>query len=219
MKTRYVVLLAAASLLVTMAVLFAAISMKGGQAADAGAAGGADRAELNRSHAPTLGRADAKVHIAEFLDPACGTCAEFYPLVKRMMAANPDRIRLSVRHVSFHKGADAVVRMLEASKKQGKYWQVLEALLAFQSTWVIQHVAKPELAWGLLAPLGLNLDQLKADMESPETTRNMATDMQDAKALKVTQTPEYFVNGRSMPEFGSTQLQQLVAQAIARAYP
>ena len=45
---------------------------------------------LTRLHSPTLGNADAKVHIVEFLDPACGTCAQFSPFVKDLMAANPD---------------------------------------------------------------------------------------------------------------------------------
>ena len=56
---------------------------------------GQNEAALDSAHSPSLGSADAKVHIVEFLDPACETCAEFYPQVKRMMAAHPDRIRLS----------------------------------------------------------------------------------------------------------------------------
>jgi len=57
----------------------------------------ANRAALIRMHSPTLGRAEAPVVIVEFFDPACETCREFYPLVKQMMAANPDRIRLVLR--------------------------------------------------------------------------------------------------------------------------
>ena len=58
----------------------------------------ANRPALTRDHAPTLGPADAKVHIVEFLDPACETCREFYPFVKSLMAGHPEKIRLSVRH-------------------------------------------------------------------------------------------------------------------------
>ena len=35
-----------------------------------------------REYSQTLGRNDAKVIIVEFFDPACETCASFYPLVK-----------------------------------------------------------------------------------------------------------------------------------------
>ncbi len=63
----------------------------------------ARQAHLARDYAPTAGPAEAKVHIVEFLDPACETCRSFYPFVKRMMAANPGKIRVSVRYAPFHK--------------------------------------------------------------------------------------------------------------------
>jgi protein-disulfide isomerase len=217
MKTRFVLFAGVAVVLVGMLVmLWLAIAPKNVQT-DAAAAVPAAVA-LAREHAATAGSPDAKVHIVEFLDPACETCREFYPLVKRMLADNPDRIRLSVRLVAFHKGSDFVVKALEASKAQGKFWQVLERLLASQSRWAAQHTVRPELAWEQLQTLGLDMDQLKADMESPAVARNMALDAQDARALKVMQTPEYFVNGRGLPSFGYEQLQALVAEAMATAY-
>lgn len=178
----------------------------------------AQRPGLASEHAPTLGPAQAKVHIVEFLDPACETCATFYPLVKQMMAEHPGQIRLSVRHVPFHPGSGPVVAMLEASRKQGKYWQALEALLAAQGLWVVDHVAQPEMARRVLAGLGLNLEQLAADMQADEVAQRMAQDSRDAAGLGVTKTPEYFVNGRQMASFGRQQLQSLVRDAVRQAY-
>ncbi len=63
-----------------------------------------DGTALVRMHSPTLGNVDAPVVIVEFFDPACDTCRVFYPLVKQMMAANPDRIRLVLRYAPFHTG-------------------------------------------------------------------------------------------------------------------
>jgi len=174
-------------------------------------------ASLASLQAPTVGDASAGVHMVEFLDPACGTCAEFYPLVKRILADNPHKIRLSVRHVPFHKGSADVVRYLQASRKQGKYWQTLEALLAAQPLWVLNHTANPELARTALAGVGLNIEQLMADMNAPEVTQRMAQDEADAKVLNVSQTPEYFVNGRQMASFGQQQLQDLVGAALRGA--
>ena len=108
------------------------------------------------------------MHIVEFLDPACETCASFYPYVKQIMAANPDKVRLSIRHVPFHNGSDYVVKVLEATRKQGKYWQALEALLANQASWARNHTAQPEFVWKALEGLGLNLEQVKVDMNAPE---------------------------------------------------
>ena len=54
----------------------------------------ARQAALASEHSPTLGDPGAKVHIVEFLDPACETCALFYPMVKQWMAEVPGEIRL-----------------------------------------------------------------------------------------------------------------------------
>jgi len=173
---------------------------------------------LTRFHSPTLGNADAKVHIVEFLDPACGTCAQFSPFVKDLMAANPGRIRLTVRYAPFHQGSEQVVKMLEAARKQGKFWQALEALFATQRQWVQNHVAHAQLAWNSLAGLGLDLDRVRADMNAPEVNRIVEQDIADTRTLNVTQTPEFFVNGRAMPSFGAEQLKDLVDEEIAKAY-
>jgi protein-disulfide isomerase len=177
-----------------------------------------NQAALSRFHAPTLGSAQAKVHIVEFLDPACETCAAFYPLVKKMLAANPDRIRLSIRYAPFHPGSDQVVAALEAARKQGKYWEALETLLSSQAQWAPNHTARVDLAWQPLARAGVNVEQAKSDMHAPEIARLIAQDVEDARALNVTQTPEYFVNGRPMPSFGAEQLQKLVDDALREAY-
>ena len=178
-----------------------------------------NQAALASREAPSFGPADARVHIVEFLDPACGTCAEFYPHVKRLMAANPGRIRLSVRHVAFHKGADEAVRILQAARAQERYWPALEALLARQDDWVVDHRVQPGRIGDALANAGLDLERLRRDMETPDVARRVEQDMADARTLAVAQTPEYFVNGRQMASFGLEQLQQLVHDELRRAYP
>jgi|OpeIllAssembly_1097287.scaffolds.fasta_scaffold249330_2 protein-disulfide isomerase len=177
-------------------------------------AGAANAAALASEHSPTLGDPGAAVHIVEFLDPACETCALMYPYVKQMLADNPGQIRLSLRHVPFHEGADFVVRLLEASRGQDKYWQTLEALLATQAQWAPHHTVQPDLVWPAIAGVGLDTDRLRADMNAPEVAERMKRDIDDARALKVTATPEYFVNGRPLPSFGLQQLQDLVNEAL-----
>ena len=178
----------------------------------------ASRPGLAAPHAPTVGDPGAKVHIVEFLDPACETCATFYPLMKRMLADNPGKIRLSIRHVPFHQGSEYVVALLEASREQDKYWQTLETLLAKQDQWTIDHAVHPERVPPLLAGVGLDFDRLAADMKAPKVEQRMALDRLDAAQLKVTKTPEYFVNGRQMPTFGRQQLERLVRDELKRAY-
>jgi protein-disulfide isomerase len=175
-------------------------------------------AALASQHSPALGEPTAKVHIVEFLDPACETCAAFYPLVKQVLAQNPGRIRLSVRHVAFHEGSEYVVRLLEASRNQDKYWQTLETLLATQSLWTVHHEVYPDRALQAVGKLGLDLERLQADMNAPDVVERAGRDRVDAMTLKVTATPEYFVNGRQLPSFGEQQLLTLIGEELQKAY-
>ena len=175
-------------------------------------------AALASPQSPTVGEATAKVHIVEFLDPACETCAAFFPMVKQVLAQNPGKIRLSVRHVALHEGSDYVVRLLEASRLQDKYWETLETLLATQSVWTEHHSVYPERALQAISNLGLDLERLQADMNSAEVVERAQRDRADAMTLKVTATPEYFVNGRQMPSFGEQQLMTLIDEELQKAY-
>jgi protein-disulfide isomerase len=176
----------------------------------------AELAALQRPHAATKGNATAPVHIVEFLDPACETCREFYPYVKRLMKNHPGQVKLSVRMVAFHANSDLAVKALEASKAQGKFWEVLESLLASQNRWVIQHRVDPERLRAQLQTLDLDLARLQTDMESARVLQNISLDAQDAKTMKVRATPEYFVNGRGLSEFGYEQLEWLVSSEVAK---
>ena len=211
------------SLFITAAAALVAVFVIGAfvyQGGKADAAKALERQEfLTRSYAPTKGSADAKVHLVEFLDPACGTCREFYPLVKKMMDEHRGKIRASIRYAPFHTNSDYVVKVLEAARKQNKYWETLEALFASQEGWSPNHVAQPALIWNYLGGLGLDLDRVRADAMSPEIAQQVAQDIADAKALNVTATPEFFVNGKPMPSFGYEQFNTLVNDALAAAYP
>jgi len=176
----------------------------------------ARQAALASEHSPALGDPGAKVHIVEFLDPACGTCALFFPMVKQWLAEAPDEIRLSVRHVAFHSGSDYAVRILEASRKQDKYWQTLEALLASQNQWVQNHIVQPDKIGPAIAGVGLNMEQLIADMNTVEVMQRIEQDKKDSVLLQVSATPEYYVNGRPLPSFGQQQLADLVREELRK---
>ena len=172
---------------------------------------------LLRTNAPSFGTADAPVHIVEFLDPACGTCSDFYPFVKGLIAAHPGKVRVTVRYAPFHPGSDQVVKVLEAAYRQGQFRQALEALFASQPVWVLNHKAQVDLIWPLLNGLGLDMARLRADMASPEVAQVVQQDLADANTLGVAMTPEFFVNGKPLPKFGYDDLKLLVEDAVAKA--
>ena len=177
-----------------------------------------NRSALVRDYSPVLGPADAKVEIVEFFDPACETCRRFYPFVKEILAAEPERVRLVLRYAPFHQNSDYVVALLEAARMQGKYWETLEALLESQDAWVVHHAVQPPQAWMQVQNLGLDLERLQHDMQSPEIAARIRQELADADTLKVMKTPEFFVNGKPLPSFGFEQLQALVQEELASAY-
>lgn len=185
---------------------------------DVNSAAHENAALLIRDYSPVKGSPDAKVTIVEFFDPACETCRAFYPFVEQMMEANPGKIRLVLRYTPFHEGSDYVVKVLEAARDQGKYWEVLEAAFASQPAWASHAHPQPEKIWQYLGKTGLDFEQARADMHSSAITGRIRQDMSDARQLKVSKTPSYFVNGQPLLQFGYRELQELVDSAIQSEY-
>lgn len=165
---------------------------------------------LVRDYAPTLGNPDAQVTLVEFLDPECESCSAFYPYVKELMKENEGKVKLVVRYALFHRNSKYVAGMLEAIRKQGKYWEALAYFFKRQPEWASHHAPKPELLWTYLPDLGIDTEQVKKDMQDPQILKNIELDVADGKALGVRQTPSFFVNGKPLQEFGYIQLRNLI---------
>ena len=172
-----------------------------------------------RDHSPTLGSDDAKVFIVEFMDPACETCAAFAPFVKKIMAANPGKIKLVIRYAPFHDGADNFVKIVEAARMQGKYWETLDIMFKSQSIWANHGHWQPEKLWDLIPRAGVDVEQIKKDMHAPAIAKIIEQDMADVKALNVQKTPGYFVNGKPLQTFGYKQLHYLIQSELDAQYP
>lgn len=175
-----------------------------------------EQSRLVRMHSPVFGPANAPVTIVEFFDPACETCRAFYPIVKDLLAQYPTEVRLVIRYAPLHKGSDVVVKLLEASKRQGKYQAVLEAVLEAQPAWADHGQPNVMLAFQAAAQTGLNITLALEDAQRPEMEALLQQDIADLTALKVSKTPTFFVNGRSLPSFGPDQLASLVAEEVAK---
>ncbi len=169
---------------------------------------------LIQPYAHVIGKENAKVTIVEFFDPACETCRDFYPFVKNIMKAYPDKIKLVLRHAPFHTDSYYVVQMLEAAKYQNKYLETLDVLYKYQSKWTRNHKVNIELVWPLLPEAGLDLEKLQEDMKKPEISERIKQDFADIKTLGVKQTPEFFVNGKPLKRFGYKELQELIESEL-----
>jgi len=171
---------------------------------------------LIRKHSPVYGNPGAKVTIVEFFDPSCETCRAFYPIVKGMVNSSFGQVRLVVRYAPLHKGSDTAVRILEAARQQGKYWEALEKALADQPRWASHENPQPELIWESLADIGLDMPRARSDAGNPAISELLTQDIADMKALKVRATPGFFVNGMPLHDFGAAQLKALVEQELKR---
>lgn len=172
-----------------------------------------------RDHSPTLGSDDAKVYITEFMDPACETCAAFAPFIKKMMTDNPGKIKLVLRYAPFHDGADNFVKILEAARMQGKYWETLDVMFKTQGAWASHHNYQPQRLWEFLPRAGVDIEQIRKDMHDPAIAKIIEQDMADVKALNVQKTPGYFVNGKPLQSFGYKQLYHLIKSELDVQYP
>lgn len=171
-------------------------------------------ANLVRFHSPVFGPAQAPVTIVEFFDPSCEACRAFYPHVKKILAENPDNVRLVLRYVLFHQGSEEVARLLETARKQNLYPQVLEAVLEAQPGW--HDDPKVKEAWIVAERVGLDVEKARADLHTPAVDAVLQLDMQDVKAVGVQGTPTFFVNGRPLDEFGPEPLRKLVNSEVAK---
>lgn len=176
-------------------------------------------AALVRFYSPNTGANDAKVTIVEFLDPSCETCGAFYPIVKSILGEHQGKVRLVVRYAPFHKDSDVVIRILEAAKLQGLYWQSLEAAFQSQRVWAEHGNPQTQRIWESLRPLGLDVERAKRDMESPSITSMLKQEVADLQALKVEKTPTFFVNGKPLAAFSEANLRAMVQLEVKVNYP
>jgi protein-disulfide isomerase len=216
MKRQYIVLISS-SFLILLFVLGVYVYRKQ-QAKKYGFMARENASTFVREHSQTLGSDDAKVYLVEFSDPACETCSAFHPFVKKLMAVNPGKIKLVVRYAPFHDGSDYFVKILEAARKQDKYWETLEVMYKTQRYWASHHNPQPRLIWKFLPRAGLDLEKIRNDMNDPEIVKLIQQDLADAKTLNVRKTPGFFVNGKPLPSFGYKQLQKLVESEIKKNY-
>ena len=187
-----------------------------GVAADAAEA--AQAQVFSPARAVHLGDPSARVVLVEFFDPACDTCAQFAPVLKDMIEQSNGKVQLVERYAPFHAGSEPVVAVLEAARRQNRYWETLDLLFSTQSTWVDQNGANIDQVWTVLGKTDLDQDRLHTDAKDPAIAAIIQQDLKDAKTVGVKLTPEFYVDGKPLPTWGLRQLQDLVASELNAKY-
>lgn len=183
-----------------------------------------DAAQLIRPDSPTIGPVDAKVTLVEFYDPECETCAEFGPIVKRVLKDYEGRIKYVARFMPLHPNSLTAANFILAASEQGKYWQAQELLFEKQPEWATKHGAPPAVA----APpinqlfdkyakeLGLDSNKAAAAINEKRFDAKIAQDKKDGQGLGVRSTPTFLINGRELVKFGEAGLRELIDEELKK---
>jgi protein-disulfide isomerase len=167
-------------------------------------------------YSPKIGSLQPEVYLVEFLDPECESCREFYPMVKMLMKEFEGKIQLVVRYAPFHGNSEFVIKVLESARKQNRYWEALEVLFQYQPYWGSHHNPQPQLVWKYLPESGVNIDQIKEDMNDPEINQIIQQDKKDAITLGVRGTPSFFINGKPLQQFGYEPLRSAIQAELKK---
>src|SRR5947207_480562 len=151
------------------------------------------RLELNGAEAPpgaspphTLGPDSAPVTLEMFSDFQCPQCADVEPIVKKLRSEFADKLRVVFRHFPIEKHQNAILAAyaVEAAAKQGKFWEMGQAL--FRKQWIWATAPAPRAALiDRAREVGANVIQFEADLERPEARQRIAADVYRGVALGV----------------------------------
>ena len=217
MKREHIALLGGAGLLLVF--VLAGYLYRSQQAEELGAIARSSASPLEREYSQTSGPVDAKVVLVEFFDPACETCRVFSDHVKTILTSHPGKVRLVLRYAPFHQGSDIMVRILEAARLQGKYWETLQVMYETQPQWASHHHPQPEKIWEFLPRAGVDVDLVRRDMPDLKFVQIIEQDLADGRTLGVRKTPQFFVNGQPLVRFGYQQLESMLDAEVAKQYP
>ena len=170
---------------------------------------------LVRDHSIKFGENKKNISIVEFLDPECESCALFHPIMRKVYKEYHQDVQLVVRYMTNHKNSKFAIRILEASRVQNKYEEVLSVIFEKQPIWAEHNNEKPELLWEFLAQVPeLDINKLKEDSKNQKIDEIMDMDMADARELNVRGTPTVFVNEKRLSVLSQKDLFDLVEAEI-----
>jgi protein-disulfide isomerase len=143
------------------------------------------------------GNPDAAVTLTVYADFQCPACLSETTLITRAWPQISDRTRLVFRHypLDIHRHAFLAARYAEAAGRQDAFWQMHDILFANQALWSNVADAAP-LFDGYAANLGLDVAQLKSDVQLPELRDKILADQRSGTRAGVRSTPTLFLNGR-----------------------
>ena len=160
---------------------------------------------LNDPDAPVGGNPAGDVTLVEFFDYNCPYCRRVAPTVVELEETDPDLRLVYKEFPILGPGSQFAARAALASRKQGKYVAFHNAVM--QASEQVTEESVMEIA----RTVGLDTEQLTADMQAPAIQEAIARNLRLANALAITGTPSFVIGQEIVPGFRT--LQGLVARA------
>ncbi|MCC6758749.1 MAG: thioredoxin domain-containing protein [Candidatus Omnitrophica bacterium] len=153
--------------------------------------------DITIGNSPVRGNKNAPVTLVEFTDFQCPYCSRFHSVSQELLKAYPDKVKFVLKNypLPFHQEAKPAAKAVLAAKEQGKYWEMVDAILKDNSA---LNTAKYE---ELAKSIGLNVDKFRKDLKANDAAYEKALqdDMALAAAVSVRGTPAFYLNGRMTP--------------------
>lgn len=148
-------------------------------------------ASVPAGNSPVRGPADAKVTIIEFSDFQCPYCKRGSETMDAVMKKYPKDVKVVFKNLPlpFHEQAAPAAKAALAAGKQGKFWEMHDALFANQAKLGDAFYAEQA------KTLGLDVEKFKTDMASAEIKKQIDDDSELARKNEIQGTPGFFVNG------------------------
>jgi len=144
----------------------------------------------NDPAAPAIGNPRADVTIVEFFDYTCPYCKAAEPRLEALLKSDP-RVRLVLKEFPILTPQSLVAsRAALAAMRQGKYAAYHNAMMRFEGRLTEADI------FDMAKASGLDVARLKRDMNAPAVSDQIISVFNQARGIRVFQTPAYIVNGR-----------------------
>lgn len=151
-----------------------------------------DPVAIPTAGSPETGAPDARVTLVEFSDFQCPYCAKAVHQLDAVLKAYPSQVKLIFKQypLESHPQASISASAALAAYQQGKFWEMHYALFANREK--LSRKTILDLATGL----GLDMKRFTADLDSPQTKKAVARDVEDGDKAGVEATPTVFIDGQ-----------------------
>jgi protein-disulfide isomerase len=162
---------------------------------------------VNSRRDPFIGNPDASVTVVEFFDYQCPYCKRMAQDLAKIAAEDPDVKIIFKEFPVFGRESTLATRAALASAKQGKYLEFHLAIMGLRGA------PSENAIFRIASRLGMDLDRLRRDMQSPSIETQIQTNLQLARQVGVRGTPAFIVGDQLVPgAMSPDQMRQLIPE-------